>query len=581
MLKDLKTFLLLLADHKKRLSLAVLFGSIAGFVTGSVLVEGVEKLFTLIMDGERNLSTSEVAAIAAGFPLIFVVIGVSVFSSAYLLNYAGLDSISSLRARVFNQIQILPLAYFESNKTGDLISRITADATILQQTITFIARNVMIQPAVAIGAIYQLTSLAIENEGVYKIYLCLVALPFVIFPIRKFTHKIEKKARQQQEELGALTNNLSQNLTATREIRAFNLQLRENRRFSHRLAELFRSQMKVVKYQFGLGPVVEVCSSIGLSIAFIIGYYNGVSGAVFTAIFLALYLLYTAVKKLGTFASELKKGVASYQRIAEIMDTPVDIGDPDDPIDIETVAGDIEFKDVSFSYGETPALKSANARIQKGDICALVGPSGAGKSTFANLVPRFYDVTSGSITLDGQDLRRFRLNDLREQIAIVSQEPVLFDDSILENIRLGRQDATDAEVREAARQAFAHEFISDQTNCPDGYDTLVGERGARLSGGQKQRIAIARAFLRNAPILILDEATSALDSESEAKVQAALDKLVSGKTVLIIAHRFSTIKNANKILVFNEGEIKDSGSHEELYPRCPLYKALYDQQQNS
>lgn len=581
MLKDLKTFLLLLADHKKRLSIAILFGTIAGFVTGSVLVKGVEQLFTLIMDGERNLSTSEVAAIAAGFPVIFVVIGVSVFSSAYLLNYAGLDSISRLRGKVFNQIQVLPLAYFESNKTGDLISRITADATILQQTITFIARNVMIQPAVAIGALYQLSVLAIENEGVYKIYLCLVALPFVIFPIRKFTHKIERKARQQQEELGALTNNLSQNLTATREIRAFNLQARENQRFTQRLADLFRSQMKVVKYQFGLGPVVEVCSSIGLSIAFIIGYYNGVTGAVFTAIFLALYLLYSAVKKIGTFASELKKGVASYQRIEEILDSPVDIDDPESPIEIDTVAGDLEFKDVSFSYGDTPALKSATARIQKGDICALVGPSGAGKSTFANLVPRFYDVSTGGIFLDGHDLRSFRLNDLRDQIAIVSQEPVLFDDTILENIRLGRQDASDEEVIEAARQAFAHEFISDVANCPDGYNTIVGERGARLSGGQKQRIAIARAFLRNAPILILDEATSALDSESEAKVQVALDKLVSGKTVLIIAHRFSTIKNANKILVFSEGEISDTGSHEELYQRSKLYKALYDQQQGS
>jgi len=580
-LNDLKIFLRLLAPHKKRLSLAVLFGSIAGFVTGSVLVKGVEKLFTLIMDGERGLSATEVAAIAAGFPLIFVVIGIGVFGSAYLLNYAGLDSISRLRAKVFKQIQLLPLAYFESNKTGDLISRITADATILQQTITYIARNVMIQPAVAIGAVYQLTALAVHNEGVYKIYICLLALPFVIFPIRRFTHKIEKKARQQQEELGALTNNLSQNLTASREIRAFNLQERENKRFSHRLAELFRSQMKVVKYQFGLGPVVEVCSSIGLSIAFIIGYYNGVTGAVFTAIFLALYLLYSAVKKLGTFASELKKGVASFQRIEEILESPVDIDDPEKPIEVTQIGGEIEFRDVSFSYGETAALKAANARIQKGDICALVGPSGAGKSTFANLVPRFYDVSEGAIFLDGHDLREFKLNDLRENIAIVSQEPVLFDDTILENIRLGRQDATDEEVREAARQAFAHDFISDKVAFQEGYNTVVGERGARLSGGQKQRIAIARAFLRNAPILILDEATSALDSESEAQVQVALDKLVSGKTVLIIAHRFSTIKNANKILVFNEGKISDSGSHDELYNRSPLYQALYDQQQST
>lgn len=579
MLNDLKIFLRLLAHHKKTLTLSLILGSLAGAFTGGLLTKGVERLFGLILDGDRTLTATQVYLIAAGFPALFLIIGACVFSSAYLLNKAGLDSIRHLRAEVFARIQRLPLAYFQSSKSGDLISRITSDTTVLQQTLTFIARNVITQPATILGAIYYLYDVGQKNEGVYQIYLCLLALPVVIFPIRKFTHKIEKRARQQQEELGALTNNLAQNLSAAREIRAFNLQERENQRFTSRLSDLFISQMKVVKYQFGLGPVVEVFSSLGLSIAFIIGYYNGVPGKVFASIFLALYLTYTAVKKLGTFASELSKGVASYQRIEEVLDSPVDIDDHDDPIELESVEGNIEFRDVSFSYGDTPALKSANARIQKGDVCALVGPSGAGKSTFANLVPRFYDVSYGGIFLDGNDIRRFRLNDLRQNMAIVSQEPILFDDTILENIRLGRQDASDSEVRDAARQAFAHDFISDNNTCPDGYDTMVGERGTRLSGGQKQRIAIARAFLRNAPILILDEATSALDSESESKVQQALEKLVSGKTVLIIAHRFSTIKNANKILVFQEGEIVDSGSHNELYPRCPLYKALYDQQQ--
>nr|WP_246462414.1 ABC transporter ATP-binding protein [Pelagicoccus albus] len=556
-------------------------GSVAGLVTGGGLTNGVEQLFTLILSDDRELSTSQILGVAASFPILFVILGICVFASAYLLNYAGLASIQSLRSRVFSRIQLLPLAYFQSSKTGDLISRITADTTVLQQTLTFIARNVITQPATIIGAVFYLYYVAAKNDGVYQIYLCLIALPIVIFPIRKFTHKIERKARQQQEELGALTNNLAQNLTAAREIRAFNLQERENRRFTERLADLFISQMKVVKYQFGLGPVVEVCSSMGLSIAFVIGYYNGVPGGVFTSIFLALYLTYTAVKKLGTFASELSKGVASYQRIAEILESPVDIDDPAQPVELQNVLGNIEFHSVSFSYGSTPALKDASAVISQGDICALVGPSGAGKSTFANLVPRFYDVSEGRITLDGHDLRDMRMNDLRDQIAIVSQDPVLFDDTIMENIRLGRQDATDEEVMEAARQAFAHDFISDETNCPQGYETVVGERGARLSGGQKQRIAIARAFLRNAPILILDEATSALDSESEAKVQVALDALVAGKTVLIIAHRFSTIKNANKIIVFNEGKIADIGAHEELYSRCPLYKSLFDQQQAS
>lgn len=570
-----------MADHKKSVALALALGSLAGLLTGGGLTTGVERLFTLVLTEDRNLSTSQIIGVAATFPILFLLLGLAAFASAYLLNRAGLAAIRDLRQAAFSHIQLLPLAYFQNAKSGDLISRITADTGALQQTVVFIARHVITQPATLVGALFYLYYVADKNEGVYQIYLCLIALPIVIFPIRNFTRKIATKAYLQQNELGALTNNLAQNLTAAREIRAFNLQDRENKRFAQRLADLFISQVKLLKYQFGLGPVVEICSSIGLSIAFVIGYYNDVPGGVFTSIFLALYFTYSAVKKLGAFASELSRGIASYKRIAEILDSPVDIRDPANPIESGQGEGGLEFNDVSFNYGETPALKSASVRIQKGDICALVGPSGAGKSTFANLVPRFYDVSSGAILLDGHNLRSFRLTDLRDQIAVVSQDPVLFDDTILENIRLGREGATDEEAREAAKQAFAHEFISDLTNCPHGYETLVGERGTRLSGGQKQRIAIARAFLRNAPILILDEATSALDSESEAKVQAALEKLVAGKTVLIIAHRFSTIKIANKIIVFNEGSIIDTGTHEELYSRCLLYRSLYDQQQVS
>ncbi len=578
MLNNLKVFLRLLAGYKKQLYLAILIGSIAGIGTGAVLTKGVERLFSLILSGDRDLSASEILLVASSFPTIFLLIGLCVFGSAYLLNHAGLAAIRDLRDKVFAHLQLLPLSYFQSSKTGDLISRLTADIQAMQQTLTFVARNVITQPATILGAIYYLYDVASKNEGVYQIYLCLIALPIVIFPIRHFSHKVERKAREQQEELGGMTNTISQNLSAAREVRAFNLQDKERLQFSRRIAELFKAQMKVIKYSFSIGPVVELCSSIGLSIAFLIGYYNGVEGGVFTAIFLALYFTYTAVKKLGTFSAELHKGVASYLRVQEILDTRITVKDPDQPLPLESVEGEIEFRDVSFSYGEVNALEAVNARIQKGDICALVGPSGAGKSTFANLVPRFYDVSHGGVFLDGRDIRRFRANDLRNHIAIVSQDPVLFDESILENIRLGRQDATDEEVREAARQAFADEFISDPENCPQGYETIVGERGARLSGGQKQRIAIARAFLRQAPILILDEATSALDSESETKIQQALGKLVAGKTVLIIAHRFSAIKNATRILVFDDGAIIDTGSHTELYARCDLYRNLYDRQ---
>jgi subfamily B ATP-binding cassette protein MsbA len=285
------------------------------------------------------------------------------------------------------------------------------------------------------------------------------------------------------------------------------------------------------------------------------------------------------MKKLGGIHGQLTKGAASLNRIEEILHANVSIADPSDPIKVPRLRGELAFDHVNFAYKTSaPVLRDVSVNIPAGTICALVGPSGAGKSTFANLVPRFYDATSGIVTIDGVDTRALKLSDLRRNIAVVSQEPVLFNDSILNNLLIGRADATRAEVEQSARDAFAHDFI---TELPQGYDTIVGERGALVSGGQRQRLALARAFLRNAPILILDEATSALDSESEAAIQLALKKLVVGKTVLIIAHRFSTIRDATKILVFDQGEIVAAGTHAELHANQPLYRSLYDRQQGT
>jgi subfamily B ATP-binding cassette protein MsbA len=290
-----------------------------------------------------------------------------------------------------------------------------------------------------------------------------------------------------------------------------------------------------------------------------------------------LYFSYEPIKKIGALNNDLKRGVAALERLEAVFDEPVTITDAPDPRAVGRLKGEIAFENVSFSYkSDVPALSRISVRVPAGTLCALVGPSGAGKSTFANLVPRFYDPSEGVLTIDGIDVRSMRLQELRRNIAIVSQDPVLFNDTIYSNLLLGRPEASRAEVEQAALDAFAHEFI---LQMPKGYDTLVGERGSQLSGGQKQRLAIARAFLRNAPILILDEATSALDSESEAAVQQALRKLVVGKTVLIIAHRFSTIRDASMILVFERGEIVAQGAHGEVYASNALYKSLFDRQQ--
>jgi len=575
MLKDLKLFLALLRPYKKRVRFALLVGGVAGLCTGAGITLGAEKLFSIVLNGEQSMELKRLILVASIFPLLFLTIGVSTFLSTYHLNYAGLGVIRDLRAELFSHIQRLPLAFFQTKKTGDLIARLTADTQAMQYALTITGRDLAIAPLTFLGAISMLAYKGWQHDGVVYIYCSIALLPLVIFPVRKLTQKLGQKAKTQQEELSSVTNDLSQNLGAVKEVRAFNLQDRETRRFSTGLSELFHSQMKVVKYTFSLSPLVEIISSVGLASAFVVGYYKGVTGEVFIAIFAALYFSYSPIKRISYLAGELKKGAESLRRIREVINEPVSIEEPSSPVTINSIQGRIEFHKVSFSYGDSPALRNASAVIEPGCVCALVGPSGAGKSTFANLVPRFYDVLKGSISIDGIDIREFNTNDLRQRIAIVSQEPVLFNDTIAENIRLGRQDATDEEVFEAAQQAFADDFIKEQ---PNGYQTIVGERGTRLSGGQKQRIAIARAFLRNAPILILDEATSALDSESERMIQKALDKLVVGKTVLIIAHRFSTIKNATQILVFESGNIIDEGSHADLYASCPLYKGLYDQQ---
>jgi subfamily B ATP-binding cassette protein MsbA len=378
-----------------------------------------------------------------------------------------------------------------------------------------------------------------------------------------------------QDQLGDVSAHFVENLAAAREVRAFGLETRETERFGRATGALVAVQMKIVKYAQALTPVIEVFSAVGIAVTLVFAYKTGISWETFIAVLMALYLCYEPIKKLGYLNSEINRGAASIERLEYVLHEPLTIADPPDPVPVERLRGRIAFENVTFSYGDSPALAGVTVTIPSGTVCALVGPSGAGKSTFANLVPRFYEAATGRVTIDGVDVRAMRLADLRRNIALVSQEPVLFNDTIYHNLALGATVASREEILAAARSAHAHEFI---VQLPQGYDTIVGERGTLLSGGQKQRIAIARAFLRKAPILILDEATSALDSDSEAAVQDALRRLVQGRTVLIIAHRFSTIRDASQILVFDKGRIVAQGDHATLYAGNALYKSLFDRQ---
>lgn len=525
----------------------------------------------------RKLLPRQVIGYALLIPLIFLIRAVSGFLNNYLMSYCGIGVLEALRVELYRKLQQLPLSYFGRNRTGDLLSRLTADTQVVQQTITSSASDLVIQPLTLASAVYFLAKIAMEHQGVGLFLASLAVVPACVFPVRFIGKKLLQRASENQRLLGDISDLASQNLSAAREVRAFGLEEKEISLFQQTTQRLFRIQMKVVKYSQVLSPSIEVIASLGIAFSLYYAYFAGITLAVFVSILGALFVCYEPLKKLGGLHGQMTKGIASLNRIEEILHTPVAIADPPQPVALARVRGDLTFEGVTFSYNDDiPALRDVSVRIPAGTVCALVGPSGAGKSTFANLVPRFYEATAGRVTIDGCDVRSLRLADLRRHIALVSQDPVLFNDTVYANLLLGRPGATRDEVIAAARAAFAHDFI---TAFPQGYDTVVGERGALLSGGQKQRLAVARAFLRNAPILILDEATSALDSESEAAIQLALKQLVVGKTVLIIAHRFSTIRDATKILVFDRGEIVATGSHAELYTANALYKSLYDRQQ--
>jgi subfamily B ATP-binding cassette protein MsbA len=523
-----------------------------------------------------QLTTWQLALIALWLPGVFLVRGVASYLNSYLIQVVGTRVLEALRLDFFSKLQILPLSFFQKNSSGDLLSRGLADANQLQTTLTTVANEIIKSPATLLGAIGFLIYQAYITQGVALVLITLGIVPLSVLPIRYIGKKLIKRASHIQRELGAVTDRFAENLSAAKEVRAYNLEAKEVARFRGVSQALIHVQLKFVKYEKMLTPLIEIISAAGISVTLIYAYRVNLSLTTFMTIITALYACYEPIKKLGSLNNEMKRGLGALDRIEEVMNTPVAIIDEPDAIALPRAVGALAFDRVSFDYDpKEPVLREVAIEIPAGTVCALVGPSGAGKSTFANLVPRFFDPVEGGVLLDGHDLRKIRLADLRRNIAIVSQDPVLFNDTIYNNLLISRPEASTAEVQAAAKAAFAHEFIA---SFPQGYDTIVGERGARLSGGQKQRLALARAFLRNAPILILDEATSALDSKSEAAIQKALKQLVIGKTVLIIAHRFSTIRDATMILVFDQGRIVAAGSHAELHAGNALYKSLYDRQ---
>jgi subfamily B ATP-binding cassette protein MsbA len=556
---------------------AILCGVVYGVANGMGLPYMAKEVFPQIFSKDApTLDTWQLIGVSLWLPLVFIVRGLTGYFNGYLTQYVGVRVLEGLRLEYFRKLQQLPLAFFHRNSTGDLITRGLNDTNQLQNILTLIASELIKQPATLIAAVFTLIILAMTQKGVLLVLLSLAIIPLTVLPIHFVGRKVIQKAQHMAQHAGSIADRLTENLSAVKEVRAFGLEEAEVQRFGKVSAIMVKVQMKVAKYALALSPAIEFISAIGIAVTFVYSYRVHLDLESFLAIVFALFACYEPVKKLGAISNELKRGVASLDRIEEVLDAPIVIDDPVDPVPVGRLQGTVEFRNVSFAYkAGKAALRDISVTIPAGAVCALVGPSGAGKSTFASLVPRFYDTGDGGVTIDGIDLRAMRIDDLRRNIAIVSQEPVLFNDSIHNNILIGRPDASVEEVEQAAREAFAHDFI---LALPQGYQTIVGERGGQLSGGQRQRIALARAFLRQAPILILDEATSALDSESEAFIQRALSKLMQNKTVFIIAHRFSTIRDATMIVVFQDARVVAQGTHADLYNSNALYRSLYDGQ---
>jgi subfamily B ATP-binding cassette protein MsbA len=575
MLRRFRPYFSYFRPLRSQLLLAILCMAIYSAANGFGLPYLIPKVFGPVFGDDRTLPLKGVVLLTMLVPALFLIRGLAGYASSYLFQLIGTRVLEAIRVDYFRKLQFLPLSFLQKHPIGDLSARALADAQQVQTTLTLVTSDGIKHPLTLVGALAYVIWAALQAEGVALAIVTLMLVPLCIFPVRYVAKKVLVRAQQAQTQLGSISSQLTENLSAAREVRAYSLEKTFVDRFAATARTLLTSQLKIAKYSLGLTPVIEIISAFGIALTLIYAYRAGLKFEVLMGVLVALYQCYEPIKKLGYLNSELKRGAASLERIEPILLEPLTIKDPASPAPIERLKGRIAFENVTFAYGDTPALKDVNVSIKAGTICALVGPSGAGKSTFANLVPRFYDVGAGRLVIDGVDVRDMKISDLRRNIAVVSQEPVLFNDTVYNNLALGKAVASREEIMTAARLAHADEFIS---KLPKGYDTIVGERGASLSGGQKQRIAIARAFLRQAPILILDEATSALDSDSEAAIQDALRKLVMGKTVLIIAHRFSTIRDASQILVFDQGRIVAEGDHAALYASSALYKSLYDRQ---
>lgn len=507
-------------------------------------------------------------------PAIMTARSLASYGNTYYMNWVSNRAVADLRSELFSKIVNQSMDFFNRMRAGVLMSRIMNNTGAMQVALTQVSSDVFKHPITIVFA------LAVLIYIDWKFTLAaLIVFPSCILPIQVFGKRARRAMLNQQEELGKMSVTMSETFAGIRVVKSFAREKHQEESFSRSTMIQFRNVMRMTKATEATGPLVEILAAIGVGWALLYVYATNLTAGHFFALLTGIFILYDPVKNLSKLRIVMQRSIAATEGIFGILDTPITIQDAPNAQTLEASEGRIDFENVTFRYAGTSidALSQITVQIEPGKSYALVGASGAGKSTILSLILRLYDPTSGTVRIDGQDLRRFTQESLRQQIGLVSQETFLFHDTIYNNIVFGRLDAKREEVYRAAQMAYAHDFILAQ---PQKYDTVVGDKGMLLSGGQQQRIAIARAVLKNAPILLLDEATSALDSESEKQIQMALQTLAAGKTVVAIAHRLSTILSSDQIVVMDRGRLKEIGTHAELLAKSGYYRRLYDLQFN-